>query len=221
MERTAVFDVNETTLDLEPVRVAVDKIFERRGAFDTWFARLLQTSMAVSATGQYVDFSTLARSALDSVAQTENRSLPPNAFDLLGTAMSSLRAHPDVVHGLDRLRDGGWMLIALTNSAQPAVDAQLSGAGIGDRFHKVLSVDLARAYKPQPAAYQIVATATGRNLADMWMVAAHDWDLAGAKAVGMATAFVARPGMPFADAFPPADLSVASFGELADALLIR
>jgi len=219
MQRTAVFDINETTLNLDPVRLAVNEIFQRQGAFETWFARLLQTSMAVSATSQYVDFSTLARSALGSVAQTENRSLPSNAFDMLGAAMSSLRAHPDVIGGLDRLRDEEWMLIALTNSAQGTVDAQLASAGLLDRFDEVLSVDLARAYKPQPAAYQLAATATGLDLADMWMVAAHDWDLAGAKAVGMATAFVKRPGMPFADVYPPPDLLVGSFDDLADALL--
>ena len=50
------------------------------------------------------------------------------------------------------------------------------------------------------------------------MVACHDWDLAGAKAVGMRTAFVARPGMSSAAALPPADLTVSDFVELADRL---
>lgn len=218
MSKIAVFDVNETTLDLAPVRAAVDDIFGRHGAFDTWFARLLQISMAVSATGNYLDFSALAMSALGSVAQTEQHPLPDNARAALGAAMGGLQAHPDVVDGLDQLRDGGWTLVALTNSAQTAVDAQLVGAGIADKFDHVLSVDLARTFKPQAAAYHLVSAATGADLADMWMVAAHDWDLAGAKAVGMSTAFVSRPGMPFADAYPAADCSVESFGQLADAM---
>jgi len=104
MAPTAVFDINETTLDLTPVRVAVETIFNRRGAFETWFTRLLQLSMATSATGEYADFSELARSALGSVAQTEGQPLPRDAAAILGSAMASLRAYPDVADGLDRLR---------------------------------------------------------------------------------------------------------------------
>ena len=33
------------------------------------------------------------------------------------------------------------------------------------------------------------------SLSDICMVAAHDWDIAGAQAAGCATAFIARPGM--------------------------
>ena len=50
------------------------------------------------------------------------------------------------------------------------------------------------------------------------MVACHDWDLAGARAVGMSTAFVARAGMPFSAAYSPADFVAADFVELAGLL---
>jgi len=219
MAPTAVFDINETTLDLTPVRVAVETIFDRRGAFETWFTRLLQLSMATSATGEYADFSELARSALGSVAQTEGRPLPRDAPAILGSAMASLRAYPDVADGLDRLRAEGWVLFALTNSAPAAVESQLDSAGIADRFDRILSVEAARVYKPRAEAYAVAIDAAGIDPAEMWMVAAHDWDLAGAKAVGMSTAFITRPNMPFADVYPAPDLTVASFGALADTLL--
>ena len=59
----------------------------------------------------------------------------------------------------------------------------------------------------------------GRPAAEVWMVAAHDWDLAGATAAGMTTAFVARPSMPYSAAYPPPTLRVTGVDDLADQLL--
>ena len=51
----------------------------------------------------------------------------------------------------------------------------------------------ARAYKPQPAAYLVSAAALGLAPAAVMMVAAHNGDLAAARALGLKTAFVPRP----------------------------
>lgn len=219
MARVAVFDVNETTLDLAPVRTAVNELLGGARGFQTWFARLLQMSMALSATGRYTDFSELAESALDSAAQSEAVDLVEGAWGQVASAMGSMSAHADVAGGLESLRRDGWQLIALTNSAQRSVDAQLAGAGIVDAFDHILSVDSVKAYKPLAAPYQFAAEVAGTDPKHMWMVACHDWDLAGAKAVGMSTAFITRPGMPFGSAYPPADLTVDSFKALAAALI--
>jgi 2-haloacid dehalogenase len=56
--------------------------------------------------------------------------------------------------------------------------------------------------KPAPAAYRMVLQAEAVSAEHAVMVAAHDWDIAGAQAVGMQTVFVARgdrvplPGWP-------------------------
>lgn len=219
MASVAVFDINETTLDLSPVRDVVDDVLGRSGGFGSWFGRLLQTSMAVTATGRFHDFGVLARAALDSVAQSDGRPLPDAAWDRVGQAMAGLAPHPDVVAGLDALAAQGWRLLALTNSAQASVDAQLAGVGLHSRFEAVLSVDGVRAFKPAAAPYRLALTTAGVQPADAVMVAAHDWDLAGAKAIGMSTAFIARPLMPFAHSvYPAADHTVADFEELAGAL---
>ncbi len=217
MASVAVFDINETTLDLDPVRRAVDRLLGP-GTFPLWFGRLLQTSMAVTATGSYQDFGLLAAAAFDSAAQSAGAEAPPGAWDEVATAMGALAPHPDVVDGLDRLAAQGWRLMALTNSGQATVDRQLTAAGLHHRFEAVRSVEAVRAFKPAPAPYRAALDHLGVGPADAVMVAAHDWDLAGANAVGMTTAFVARPGMPYATVYPPADHVVADFGALADAL---
>ena len=50
------------------------------------------------------------------------------------------------------------------------------------------------------------------------MVAAHGWDVAGAKAAGMQTAFIARPGKQLYPLAPAPDYVVNSVEELATLL---
>ena len=57
----------------------------------------------------------------------------------------------------------------------------------------MLGADIARAYKPQPAVYHASAAALGFAPEAVMMVAAHNYDLAAARAAGLATAFVPRP----------------------------
>lgn len=219
MTLIVVFDVNETTLDLAPVRNVLDDLLAPEGGFRAWFQRLLQLSMTVTAVDSYADFSTLARQALDAVADTGPRLLPDDAWDRLAGAMGALDPYPDVAGGLARLRADGWTTMALTNSAPASVAAQLERASLTPLFDHVLSVDAVRRFKPAAAPYLHAAQVAQAELSDMWMVACHDWDLAGARAVGMSTAFIRRPGMSYAATFPAPDLSVADFEELADQLL--
>lgn len=218
MASVAIFDMNETTLDLAPVRDAVDGVLQREGAFGMWFGRLLQTSMAITATGRYDGFGALGKAALESVAQSYGADLPSDGWDRVGAAMAGIAPYPDVIAGLDSLKAAGWRLIALTNSAPASVDAQVANAGLQERFEAVLSVESVAAFKPAAAPYRHALDVAGVDAGEAVMVAAHDWDLAGAKAVGMETAFIARPAMPFSSAFPAADYSAADFVELAAAL---
>ncbi len=223
MTRVAVFDINETTLDLGPVRAVVDRLVEPEGGFIVWFQRLLQLSMTLTAVGDYIDFSALARHALEAVTATGSRSESlegqnDERWSEVAAAMGQLAPHPDVVDGLTSLRKDNWKLIALTNSSQAGVDAQLDNASLRPLFDEVLSVDVVRAYKPAVAPYEHAASVAGVKASEMWMVACHDWDLAGARKAGLSTAFVSRPGMSYAACFPPPDLSAANFRELAERL---
>lgn len=230
MPGVAVFDINETTLDLSPVRVEVNDIVGGEGGFVVWFQRLLQLSMTVTATDDYQPFPHLARVALEAVAATGGRTIDDAAWARVATAMGSLSAYPDVVHGLERLRTAGWVTVALTNSAPGLLARQLASSGLAELFDQHISVEAVRRFKPAAAPYRHAAEQTGfdpsglvgnrdRGEAMPWMVACHDWDLAGARAAGYATAYVARAGMSYASAYPEPDVWVDDFEGLADALL--
>lgn len=148
MTRAAIFDINETTLDLSPVRQVVDDLTGPAGGHTVWFQKLLQLSMTATITENYVDFTTLARAALDAVAEAGGRRLPVDAWDRVATAMGSLVAYPEVHAGLRLLREAGWTTVALTNSALATVETQLAHADLTPLFDLILSVDAVRSYKP-------------------------------------------------------------------------
>ena len=90
------------------------------------------------------------------------------------------------------------------------------------RFDAILSAELAGAYKPARQVYLRAAELLAVAPAELMLVAAHPFDLEGARGAGLQTAFVDRPlehgeGSP-ARSDPDADVSVASLPELAAAL---
>jgi 2-haloacid dehalogenase len=90
------------------------------------------------------------------------------------------------------------------------------------RFDAILSAELAGAYKPAPQVYLRAAELLAVQPAELMLVAAHPFDLAGGRRAGLRTAFVDRPlehgeGSP-ARSDPEADISVASLPELAERL---
>lgn len=219
MSNVAVFDINETTLDLRPVRAVVDHLVGPEGGFVVWFQRLLQLAMTSNVIDEYTNFSDLGRHALDAVAETGGRRLAAGAWNEVRDAMAALEPHDDVVEGLTRLRAGGWSTLALTNSPLASVESQLERVGLTSYFDHVLSVDAVEVYKPDLAPYRLAAETAGVDPASMWMIACHDWDLAGARVAGCSTAYVERPGSSYADTFAPPDLTVADFVALAEALV--
>lgn len=92
------------------------------------------------------------------------------------------------------LSANGFRLVSLTNSPAEGTETQLRNAGLTGLLEKRYSVESVKVYKPHPDTYRIVLRDLGIKPEQALMVAAHAWYLAGAKAVGLQTAFIARPG---------------------------
>lgn len=217
---TLFFDVNETLLDLQPLKSAIaDELGGNDDLVPVWFAQLLHHSLVDSATGQYHDFGEIGAAALVMVAHSNGKTLSmEQARETLSVPMSQLPAHDDVKEGLKRLKAAGYTLVAFSNSAEAGLHKQLRQAGIISLFDTVLSVSTLKRYKPHPEIYQWAVETMGTDTHVSMMIAAHGWDVSGAKAAGMQTAFIDRPGkMPYPLGLAH-DLQVADINALADAL---
>jgi 2-haloacid dehalogenase len=219
LTRVIAFDVNETLLDLRTLDVVFEELLGDPSLRVQWFAQMLQVAFVGAITDRYVDFTTAQRAALDMVAQRRGVTLPADAADRVAAAMRALPAHPDVPDALARLRAGGHELAALSNSPVDVEQTQLAHAGLTDRFDAILSAETVRALKPRREPYELAARTFGVPTGEVTLVAAHAWDLAGARAAGCRTAFVARPGMPRNPIDPEPDIVGADLGEIADRIL--
>ncbi|MEV5527747.1 haloacid dehalogenase type II [Streptomyces prunicolor] len=114
----------------------------------------------------------------------------PAAVAALARSARRLPPWHDTVAGLARIAER-FPLIGLSNASRTALLGINAHAGL--RWHQALSAEDARTYKPDPAVYQLAVTVSGLPPERLLMVAAHAWDLRGAQALGLRTAYVARP----------------------------
>ncbi|MEU6630479.1 haloacid dehalogenase type II [Streptomyces parvus] len=168
----------------------------------------------------YLPSDALDREAAEIVARAAGAVDPaagaaPDAVASLARAARRLPPWPDTVAGLARLAER-FPLIGLSNASRTALLELNAHAGL--RWHQALSAEDARTYKPDPEVYRLAVTVAGLPPERLLMVAAHAWDLRGAQALGLRTAYVARPvGDPptSSDRF---DLYAEDLADLADQL---
>ncbi len=210
MAHTIVFDVNETLLDLAPIRGWFGERFDDNPTASAWFSELLRLSFVSCVVDRYTPFTELAAAALSTVAGTCGTQLDDADLTTIRSLLTTLPAHSDVPGGLDRLRSSGFTLAALTNSPQSTAEAQLANAGISDRFDAIMSVDMVRRFKPHRSVYRTAAERLGIEPSNLVMVAAHDWDIAGAMAAGSDGVFIERPGQRYSTSFPEPTITAAN-----------
>ena len=192
--RILVFDVNETLLDIDALAPHFTRVFGHAGVAREWFSTVLHYSNVASLAGPYRDFSDIGGAALDMVAAAREVSLAADDRAAILQTTRSLPPHRDVRPALEQLRDGGFRMVALTNSAPTAARQQLENAQLIDLFERSFSVDDVKRYKPAPEPYRHVAQQLAVAIGDLRMIAAHAWDVLGALRAGCVAAFIARPG---------------------------
>ena len=194
--KVIVFDVNETLLDLSPLKKSVGEALNgREDLLPLWFSTMLHYSLVETLSDNYHPFGEIGTAALMMVAKTQGIDMTyEDAKTSIVTPLRSLQAYPDVVPGLKAFNKGTFHIVSLTNSSAIGVETQFKNAGLTDYFEKRYTIGSIKKYKPHPDTYQMVLDDLQVKPEEVLMVAAHAWDLAGAKNVGFQTAFIARPG---------------------------
>ena len=218
-----VFDVNETLLDLTTLEPLFSRIFGEVGVMREWFSQLILYSEALTLSGIYIPFGTLAGGALRMVGETKTVRIEDRDIEELMGRIGSMPALPDVIPALERLRSAGFRLVTLTNSAPGGSPTTLERAGIAGYFERSFSVDDVRKFKPAPETYQLVAEKLSVGMSDMCMVACHLWDTIGAQSVGCAAALIERPGNTVIKTVgvPIPNIVVKDMSELATSIIAK
>lgn len=229
--RALLFDVQGTATDFystvrgEAQRIAGDRFpdVDTDGFVEAWRAGYT-AALQPATTGPtgWTSVRAVYRHVLDSiVGQYGLGGLTEADRDELTSAWEKLRAWPDVLPGLTRLKRR-FTAATLSNADVAAVVSLSKHAGL--QWDAVFTAEMARAFKPDPAIYQMAATYLGVPLTEIMMVASHKYDLRAAARLGCQTAFVARPlelgvggavDIVYEDEF---DINASDFIDLADQL---
>ncbi|HSJ36313.1 MAG TPA: haloacid dehalogenase type II [Acidimicrobiia bacterium] len=211
-----VFDVNETLLDVSPLGTRLARALPSGSGAAEWFARLLHRSLVANHLDDHRAFEQLGAEVLRSMASRGGHEISGEEAHGLMEGMGDLPAHPDARPGLEALAGKGERLAALTNSSSDLAHRQLENAGLTDLFERIMSVDAVGRFKPAPEVYRHAADECGSAIEEMTLVAAHDWDVAGAQAAGMRGCYLAR--RPWGLFRPEPDRSVNSLTDLVPTL---
>jgi 2-haloacid dehalogenase len=82
-------------------------------------------------------------------------------------------------------------------------------------------VEMVNRFKPHRSVYLAAADRLGAAPSELVMVAAHDWDIAGAMAVGLDGVFIERPGQIYSPAFPIPTMTAPDIATAATAIIDR
>ena len=232
--RALVFDVFGTVVDWRSgVARAAAPFLARHGkadadpaAFaDAWRKRYDPAMEAVrSGRRPFIRLDVLHRENLDWVLPgfgIDPGRVPAAELAELNLAWHRLDPWPDVVPGLTRLK-ARYVIAPLSNGNIILMLDMAKRAGLP--WDAILGAEVAQAYKPAPEAYLRTLDILAMRPDEVCVVAAHNGDLAAARACGLRTAFVPRPAEhgpgQTTDLRPEQDWDVVAedFGALADKL---
>lgn len=188
------FDVYGTLIDTAGVTAALRPLAgEQAGAFaQLWREKQLEYSFRRALMDRYEDFSVCIAQAFE-FACRRFRVAPDDAqrARLLGL-YRQLPAFADVAPGLVTLGRLPLRLYAFSNGRRDDVEALLQSAGIRGHFEGVVSLEDARTFKPDPAAYAHFLAAAQVRGEEAWLISSNPFDVIGAVSAGMKAAWVRR-----------------------------
>jgi 2-haloacid dehalogenase len=212
--QVVALDVNETLLDLAPVRAGLVEHGLAPDLLATVFARTLLTGFAAGTAGTWCRF----RDAFDA-ALAQLTDLSAGDRGRLADTFLELGPHPDVEPALRRLREAGVRVVTLSHGSPGVAEAGLGRGGIAPLVERSLSSEVIRAWKPAREVYLWAAGVCDVEPARMALVAAHGWDVHGAIRAGLTGAWFPRSERTYPAVYDADAIVAADLGAAVDALL--
>ena len=212
--QVVAFDVNETLLDLAPVRAALVEAGEPEHLLRTVFARTLLTGVAAASVGDWCRF----RDAFDAALAQESGLDAAARSDVAG-AFAELAPHPDVEPALRALADAGVRAVTVSHGSPGVAEAGLARGGVTPLVERILTSESIRAWKPSREVYLWAAGICDVAPERMALVAAHGWDVLGAQRAGLTGAWFPRSERTYPDVYEPPHVRATDLGGAVQALL--
>ena len=190
--KLVIFDVNQTMFSLKEI----ENIFRRNGLrkklVDQWFFSILKEGFSYSLSGKFVDFKTVSRNELKKIFLQNKIFYKTNIANLILNSFRSLEVHPDIPVALNFFKEKKIKTVTLTNGSKSNTQILLKKNNIYHFLEDCFSIDQFQKWKPHRDVYLSVCRLMKIDPKYSLMIAAHGWDINGAKLAGLKTAYVTR-----------------------------
>ena len=216
--RAVVFDAYGTLFDVHSVMAACREVTADPEALSLqWRAKQLEYTWLRALMGRYEDFWEVTRAALRFALKRLKVEASEAQVGRLMEAYLSLRPFPEVPETLKALHPRCTLAI-LSNGSPRMLQAAVESSGLKPYLHHVISVDVLRTYKPNPAVYELAPKAMGVPTNTVAFVSSNAFDVIGAKAFGFQVCWCNRAEAPLDDLGLAPDVTVRRLDEIPKAL---
>jgi 2-haloacid dehalogenase len=223
--KVCMFDQYGTVVDMQKgLTEAVTPYLNSKGwtgrpdAFVTWWRRTHFENSMIDALlhKEHTSYREIGQRAVAYTLMRGGIPHTPDEVRWLVAQIERLRPFPDVPDALARLKTR-YRIAVLSNGDPDMLEA---ARGFHDiPFDAVISVAVAKSFKPHVATYTKAAELLGVRMDEVLFVANHAFDCVGAKSAGMHTAFIDRRKVPFGEGPHQPDIVVPDMKSLADLLV--
>ena len=201
-----IFDVNQTIFSLEEMQ----KRFESCGITikaSHWFETVLKEGFVSSNLGKFVTFKEIANIQIKKILTLNKIKYDKEILNFLIDGFSFLKAHPDIKPAFELLNNKKINIVTLTNGPRKNAENLLKKNNIDKFVSRCFSIEEVQVWKPNVKTYNFVLKNMKTEPSQSLMIAAHGWDLEGAKSLGIKTGFINRYELWVNKYYTPPDFS--------------
>jgi 2-haloacid dehalogenase len=200
--KAVLFDAYGTLFDVYSVALLAEQLFPGQGnALSVlWRDKQIEYTRLVTTSNHgahYKPFWDLTRAGLRYACKRLALELAPAAEERLMNQYRHLSAFPENKEVLAALKAKGVVTGILSNGDPEMLGVAVRSAALEGLLDHVLSVDVVRKYKTDPAAYALGPQATGLDAKQIAFVSCNAWDALAATWFGYRTLWVNRYQLPF------------------------
>ena len=213
---TVAFDIIGTCFSLDLPRTRLIEIGAPSHTLQLWFAQTLRDAFALSLAGGYRPLVEVLEAELPRTLKMVGISASSVQLSRLVNSFTELEPSPGALEAFEIIARSGWKLVALTNGSEDSTRKLLERAGVQQLFASILSCDAVQKTKPHPDVYAMpLQNAEG----DVWMVAVHAWDIAGAAKANLRTAFITQEEKDYLSIYPQPEVIASNLVDAANEIV--
>ena len=187
-----IFDVNETMFSLNRISNILDKFGLPNYSTSIWFSNVLKEGFASINYSSFNSFKKICVNELQRLFLKFKFRYTKEHINKVINEFSQLDVHEDVKESVKLLYKYNIKIVTLTNGSKENTLKLLQKNKLSKYIKRCFSIDEIKLWKPNKKTYLYVCKEMRILPSNTLMIAAHSWDVTGAKNAGLKTAYITR-----------------------------